>query len=182
MNPDLYDQLVARPHDADTIAAALSRTDPQSRAEALHVAQRLAEEFIQPARRWISRSPDDPTHTFINLDLAAGTSIPGLLAGLLRRRLPQLAPAPSTEALASAMEAAGVEIRSDKQRADFFQAWIAHRAAQVVRALLHVVEEDLPHSPAANVAELASLRRLAAQPLPAIEQMLIASILQRRTL
>jgi hypothetical protein len=181
MTVALYDSLVTYPDQARELISQLDSTTPATRQAVLETVYDLLTRFVQPAAPLLAARADDPAHLYFDLPQIAGSDLSGLVLGLLTQDFPALQEPPDDRDLAAVLDAYGIAIPTARQRAAFFRAWMAGRAAQLTRLLLPPVEHNLPHDPGANAAELAILQRILSLRLPGIERYLIESVLKKRT-
>ena len=180
MTVALYDSLVTHPDQAGELISQLDSITPATRQAILETVHDLLTRFVQPAAPLLAASPADPAHLYFDLPQIAGSDISGLVLGLLTQDFPSLQEPPDDRDLAAVLDAYGIVIPTAQQRAAFFRAWMAGRAAQLTRLLLPPVDNNLPNDPTANATELAILQRILSLRLPGIERYLIESILKKR--
>ncbi|MDX6692887.1 MAG: hypothetical protein QOF02_490 [Blastocatellia bacterium] len=181
MTTKLYDSIVAQPNRAAELISQLDSADLSSRKAALETIRLLFDTFVTPAESLLSKSADNPAHLYFDPQQIAGSDFSGLTSGLLARQFPSLQQPPDDAALSAELDELGVEIDTAERRSDFFRAWMAERATLLTRLLLPVLEQNYAGDPAANAAELSSLRELSRQPLPGMERYLIQSLIESRS-
>jgi hypothetical protein len=173
--PISYERLAADPEHAADQAAALDPADPADRLQAVHALQALAQQLVIPAAPLLTRSPNDPTHLFFDLEAVAGSEFSGLLLGSLAAEFPALrAEPPDAATLTPILDALGLEVAEPARAGAFFRAWMAQRATHVMRPLLQMLAAG-----PVTAAERAVLEPLAQAPLPGIERQLVRQLLDR---
>lgn len=173
--PISFERLAADPEHAADQAATLDAADPADRLQAVHALQTLAEQLVIPAAPLLTRSREDPTHLYFDLQAVAGSEFSGLLLGSLATEFPTLqADPPDAAKLTSVLDALGLEVPEPARAGAFFRAWMAQRAAHVMRPLLQVLAAG-----PVTVAERAVLEPLAQAPLPGLERQLVRQLLDR---
>lgn len=175
----LFETLAGNPERSQTVIQQLSPDAIHDRLQVIDTISKLTDEFVLPATSLLTPVGESGGQGF-DLQQIADSDFADLILGVLAQRFRALQPPPPDSVLAPVLDDLGFEIHDPSRREQFFRAWMAQRALHIIRRLLKLIEREAGEAKV-NQQELALLKHLEQQPLPALEKQLVSQAISFRS-